>query len=237
MANVAWFSGGVSSAVAIKLAINEIDEIYYIHIDDQHGDTIRFIKDCEKWFRKKVVIMQSKYHNVNDTLLASQYVNGVHGAPCTKILKKRVRKTWERNNRDRDITYYWGMDSTEGKRADRIIDGMHKFNHVFPLIDKRIGKKEAHEILNASGIKRPKMYDLGYYNNNCIGCVKGGQGYWNKIREDFPEVFKLRSEMERIIGASCIKGIFLDELKEDQGRKQKPIVDDCGIFCQIQAIE
>lgn len=31
------------------------------------------------------------------------------------------------------------------------------------------------------------MYDLGYANNNCIGCVKGGIGYWNKIRIDFPE--------------------------------------------------
>ncbi len=37
------------------------------------------------------------------------------------------------------------------------------------------------------------MYDLGYPNNNCIGCVKGGMGYWNKIRKDFPEVFQKRA--------------------------------------------
>lgn len=56
------------------------------------------------------------------------------------------------------------------------------------------------------------MYDLGYPNNNCVGCVKGGMGYWNKIRVDFPEVFERRARQEREIGHSCIKGVFLDEL-------------------------
>ena len=32
------------------------------------------------------------------------------------------------------------------------------------------------------------MYDLGYPNNNCIGCIKGGMGYWNRIRKDFPDI-------------------------------------------------
>ena len=34
---------------------------------------------------------------------------------------------------------------------------------------------------------------MGYNNNNCIGCIKGGMGYWNKIRVDFPEVFEKRN--------------------------------------------
>ena len=180
--------------------------------------------------------MQSKYKDVNGVLLANRYVNGVYGAPCTKILKKRVRKEWEHENKDKDITYFWGMDSKETNRAERIEETMKEYKHRFPLIEKKIGKKEAHQIINASGIKRPKMYELGYYNNNCIGCVKGGKGYWNKIRIDFPEVFKLRSEMEREIGATCIKGVYLDELKEEDGRNQKPIVDDCGLFCQFMAL-
>ena len=41
------------------------------------------------------------------------------------------------------------------------------------------------------------MYDMGYPNNNCIGCVKGGMGYWNHIRKDFPEVFDSRAKLER----------------------------------------
>ena len=73
-------------------------------------------------------------------------------------------------------------------------------------------KEDTHAILNRLGIRRPAMYDLGYQNNNCIGCVKGGMGYWNKIRKDFPEVFERRAKLEREIEHSCIKGVFLDEL-------------------------
>jgi hypothetical protein len=76
------------------------------------------------------------------------------------------------------------------------------------------------------------MYDLGYHNNNCVGCVKGGKGYWNKIRIDFPEVFAARAKMERDIGRSCINGTFLDELDPEAGRKEGPIVPECGADCE-----
>lgn len=79
------------------------------------------------------------------------------------------------------------------------------------------------------------MYELGYPNNNCIGCVKGGAGYWNKIRVDFPDVFKQRSVDERMVGASCIKGTFLDQLDPNSGHRQKIIIDDCGILCEINS--
>ena len=75
------------------------------------------------------------------------------------------------------------------------------------------------------------MYDLGYPNNNCVGCVKGGMGYWNKIRKDFPDVFNNRARLEREIGATCIKNIYLDELDPNRGNGLKIIVPDCGMFC------
>ena len=75
---------------------------------------------------------------------------------------------------------------------------------------------------------------LGYKNNNCIGCVKGGMGYWNKIRVDFPDVFERRAVLERRIEGTCIKGVYLDELAEDRGHKQAPICEDCGIFCELE---
>ena len=78
------------------------------------------------------------------------------------------------------------------------------------------------------------MYTLGYGNNNCIGCVKGGMGYWNKIRVDFPDFFDKMAEAERQVGNSCLRGVFLDELDPEAGRKQKMIMPDCGNFCDIE---
>lgn len=104
------------------------------------------------------------------------------------------------------------------------------------LSNYEVGKDDAHGYCVKRGMKRPLMYDLGYGNNNCIGCVKGGMGYFNKIRRDFPDVFAARAAMERDIGASCINGVFLDELDPLRGRDCIEIVPECSIYCEIAAI-
>jgi 3'-phosphoadenosine 5'-phosphosulfate sulfotransferase (PAPS reductase)/FAD synthetase len=234
MKTVAWFSAGVSSAVATKLVIDGVDQVIYTHIDDQHEDTLRFVKDCEQWFGKEIEIIQSIYKNVEEACLASGgrgYINGPSGAACTKFLKKRVRKEWEATQTE-PLRYVWGMDYGEKDRCDRLFKTMPKQDHVFPLVERKMTKEDAHKVLTASGIKRPEMYELGYHNNNCVGCVKGGMGYWNRIRQDFPEVFEQRAKMERVIQATCIKGVYLDELDPERGRHAGPIVGDCGILCE-----
>lgn len=86
-------------------------------------------------------------------------------------------------------------------------------------------------MVEALGLKRPKMYDMGYPNNNCVGCVKGGMGYWNKIREDFPDIFERRARQEREIGHSCIRGVFLDELDPNAGNVNTEIFPQCSFAC------
>ena len=241
MKHIAWFSAGVSSAVATKLVLNEIDEIVYTHIEDQHPDTLRFLHDCEGWYGRGITMLQSPLGSVENACFAAGgrgYVNGPGGAPCTMRLKRRVRKEYERQQ-TQPLVYYWGMDASpkEIARASRLREDMPQFEHRFPLIEQGITKRSAHAMLLTAGIDRPKMYELGYGNNNCIGCVKGGMGYWNKIRQDFPEVFAARAAMERIIGGTCIKGVYLDELEPTRGRKELPIVADCDSFCDTMAGE
>ena len=89
-------------------------------------------------------------------------------------------------------------------------------------------------LLDKLGIDIPAMYRLGYHNNNCIGCVKGGMGYWNKIRVDFPDTFAEMAKLEREVGASCIRHVYLDELDPKRGRKEKPLVGDCGVLCGVE---
>lgn len=234
MRTISWFSAGAQSAVATKLEIENIDEIIYIHIADQHQDTTRFLEECQVWFDKKIQILHSPYLSVERACRAAGgqgYLNGPRGAACTNLLKRRVRKEWEASQTEQ-LTYVWGYTIEEITRAKKIKSALPEQYHSFPLINKFITKTRSHQILAANEIKRPAMYELGYPNNNCIGCVKGGIGYWNKIRVDFPEVFLSRAKLERQIGASCINGIYLDELAPARGRKQKIIVDECGIHCE-----
>lgn len=234
---VCWISAGVSSFVAGYLERDTIDEFIYIDIKDQHPDSMRFIKDCEVELGKEVEILQSEYGDVDTACRMGGFINrpGI-GAYCTKYLKKRVRKQWEYEHSDCNITYVWGFDSKEIKRAERTIETYPEFKHEFPLIEKRLSKEDCHWMLAKMGIKRPVMYDMGYPNNNCIGCVKGGMGYWNKIRVDFPEVFMKRTRLERELGCSCINGIYLDELNPERGRGNMEVIPECSIMCHTTDI-
>ena len=230
---ISWFSAGVSSAVATKLASSTYPDmkVMYIHIDDQHEDTIRFVKDCEKWIGIKIEILQSNLKSVNNACLQAAFINSPYGASCTRLLKKRVRKEWEYQNAG-PYTYIWGYDSNEYKRAQRLQESLSEDRHLFPLIANNISKVKAHGILQKAGLKRPVMYELGYPNNNCIGCVKGGMGYWNKIRKDFPDVFEIRCQLEEKIGGRVFREFNLRDLEEGRGRDLIPIVSECGILCE-----
>ena len=228
---VCWFSSGVSSFIAGYIERNTIDKFIYTHIDDQHPDTFRFTADCEKVLGAKIDVLQSPYKSVSNVIQQFRFINGPYGAKCTEILKKRVRKEFEFGKND--LTYVWGYDCTERDRAERLQESMPQQKHIFPLIDRGLTKEECHGMSLQLKIKRPMMYDLGYRNNNCIGCVKGGMGYWNKIRIDFPDVFSERARQEREIGHTCIRGIYLDELELGRGVFDDEVMEDCGIMCQI----
>lgn len=231
---VAWFSAGVSSFVACYLT-KDIDRIIYIDIDDQHPDSMRFVKDCEKALNRPIEIFKSKLGSVENACLQGGMIRHVNGfAWCTSLLKQRVRKEqFELLNKDKDITYVWGFDSVERERAERLDISMPDYTHEFPLISNNLTKQDCHAICSRLGIKRPYMYDLGYNNNNCIGCVKGGMGYWNKIRVDFPDVFRRRALLERKLNSRCLKECYLDELDPNRGRMADEIMQDCGIFCEL----
>lgn len=234
---VCWLSAGVSSFVAGYLKKDSIDLYIYIDIENQHPDSMRFIKDCEKILGKEILILKSPYRNKENVIRQFRYINGPSGAKCTEILKKRVRKEWEMEHREYQITYVWGFDMDERRRAERICEAMPEFKHEFPLIEKNLTKQDAHAITARLHVKRPVTYDMGFQNNNCIGCVKGGMWYWNQIRKYFPEVFQTMAELEREIGHSCINGVFLDELDPERGRKEDEISFDCGIFCHLFFLE
>jgi hypothetical protein len=208
------------------------DKIIYIHVSNQHPDTLRFLMDARVLLDRPIEVLQSEdYVSVDDVITHHRYINGVGGARCTLELKKRVRQKWEQQNWARH-TYIWGFDLTEQDRAKRTVESMPEFDHEFPLIDAGLTKADCHALCMDWGIKRPAMYDLGYPNNNCIGCVKGGMGYWNKIRDDFPAVFKRRAKQEREIGRSCINGTYLDELERGRGINN-PVVPDCSLACAM----
>ena len=229
---ISWFSCGVTSAVATKIILSKYDDvrIMYIETGQEHPDNKRFIQDCETWFSHNIEVFRNqKYSSVFDVIGKTHYINGVAGARCTLELKKKVRwgiedeiKVWQ--------AQVFGFDAGETKRAQRFTEQYPAAKPIFPLIDNGLSKSDCLAIISRAGIELPIMYKLGFHNNNCIGCVKGGRGYWALIREKFPKYYNKMARIEREIGHSCIRDCFLDELPKD-ARKLPPIVPSCSLFC------
>ena len=235
---ISWFSCGAASAVATKLAIVESKEpieIIYCHVKEEHDDNLRFMKDCEKWFGQPIKIIENEKYNgsIYEVFIKNKYIVGIAGAPCTKLLKKEMRKKFEKPG-DRQI---FGYTAEEQDRVDRFIDANNDVNLWSILIDKGLKKSDCLAMIERAGIELPAMYKLGYQNNNCIGCVKGGLGYWNKIKQDFPENFAKMANLEKIIGAKILKykgeRIWLSDLPDGVGDYPKEQAIECGIFCHM----
>lgn len=210
----------------------------FIETGGHHDDMPRFIKDCEAWFGCKVMVLQdTRFTDHIDLCEKLRVINFVTGAECSRTLKKRQRQKFEKTVDFTGQIFGFEYDKKEMNRAIRFKEQNPHTNPLFPLIDKKLNKAACMSILQKSGIKLPAMYKLGYSNNNCVGCVKGGMGYWNKIREDFPKTFERMAKAERKIGHTCVKGVYLDELEPERGRHKLPPMPECDLFCEIEAAD
>ena len=232
---VCWFSCGAASAVATKLAIFENANAYplviaYTEVIEEHEDNKRFLADCEKWLGQEILILgNDKYKRSIFETFKTSAMNIKGSAPCTQKLKKQVRQKFETLN-DRQV---FGYTAEEEQRMNRFIDANNDVDIWCPLIEKGLTKEDCLGMLENAKIKLPEMYQLGYHNNNCIGCVKGGMGYWNKIKVDFPEHFDRMAKLERFKNQSVLKDRFLDELKTSDGNYPSEPKIECSIFCQL----
>ena len=236
---VVWFSAGAASAVTAKLAIQDYQSkgaselvIAYIDPGSEHVDNKRFVADCEDWFGYPVKRLKSdRYTDTWDVWEKRRFLVGPQGALCTTELKKMVRYAFQWPN---DLQAF-GYTAEERHRATRFEEQNPGVALWTPLIEHGISKRECLAIVANSGIALPAMYQLGYQNNNCIGCPKGGMGYWNKIRVDFPEVFWRMAALERELNHSILKDktgpIWLDELDPKRGRFKNEPMGECSLIC------
>ena len=161
--------------------------IAYTEVAEEHPDNKRFLKECEKWFGQEIQILRNeKYEgSIFNVFMKQKYIVGIAGAPCTKFLKKEVRQKFEQLT-DRQV---FGYTAEEQHRLDRFIDANNDVNIWTPLIDKGLSKEDCLAMLKNANIELPEMYKLGYHNNNCIGCVKGGGGVLEQNQSRFPRTF------------------------------------------------
>lgn len=237
------FSCGATSAVATKLALAKYQhkcEVIALnaYVANEHEDNRRFAADCEQWFGLPLTVLRDEKYNATTTEVfkRERYMKGPRGAPCTKLLKRKLLMAIEQPG---DLIVL-GYDAAE---EDRLI-GFQERNPDrpvwAPLIEAGLTKEDCKAMIERAGIELPLMYRLGYDNANCIGCVKGGKGYWRAIREDFPEQFEELAAIEQSIGESAYlfhddktnKRFSLRDLGDGPVRRNERL-PSCSFFCEM----
>jgi len=243
---VVWYSCGASSAVAGKLAIKKYGDnvdLVYCDTGGEHESNMKFLKDCEKWYDKEIKILKNdNYIDHFDVIRKKKFITNRYGfAYCTHLLKMELRKDADYC----DSINIFGYTLEEKKRGEKLQEHNIDMKCEFPLIDGQVTKDDCLGIIWQQGIELPLMYELGYDHNNCIGCVKGGIGYWNKIKKDFPKHFKKMSDIEEELETTVLKyrsgeregeRMYLSELKDGMGNYTDEPIITCGIDCHLTMV-
>lgn len=260
---IAWWSGGVTSAVACKIAINlwGADNVQIIFMDtfNEDDDTYRFKEDCENWYGKNIeTASRPEYKNIKEVWYKYLSLNVAHGAICSSELKRDLRVKILK-----EIPYSYnifGYDIDEPKRAKAMAKNYPEANPVFPILLFGKTKKDCIKDITDAGIEIPRAYKLGLNNNNCLktGCVQGGIGYWQLMRTLIPENFygmaKVEHELTNLTGRPVTmlkdqgkkKGLVfllphpdypnIKDISMMKGRPPKPLAD-CNGFCGTNDFE
>lgn len=237
---LSWFSCGAPSAVATKLAISiygdRVVPVYCNTTVNEHLDNRRFFNDIQQWLGRPIRIISSTiYRSIEEVFDKKSYMSGPRGAPCTVELKKQPRFQFQQP----DDIHVFGYTSEEGRRIARFERNNPELQLAWVLRDHGITRDACLAIIRMAGIELPAMYRLGYKNNNCIGCVKASSPhYWNMIRRDAPDVFKLRARQSRELKCKLTRmktqtgwqRIYLDQLSPDAHEDIKEDLS-CGPEC------
>jgi hypothetical protein len=246
---ICWFSCGVASAVATKLAIEENAKkpeplpliVARCWVAEEDADNDRFSAECRKWFGVPILpLVNIDYEgSIYGVFKKRRFISGPKGAPCTMELKKAIR---ERFQRPGDI-HVFGYTVDEAHRWDQILDANNGIQTWNVLGERSLKHADCLAIVERAGIRLPDQYARGFEHNNCLACVKAtSPDYWKMVRFHHPAAFSRMAEACKpgvltTNGARLarVKGerIFLHELPEGDFDASNQGTVQCGIFCEL----
>lgn len=240
---VCHFSCGAASAVAAKLILARkgAGEVVVLNafVAEEHPDNRRFLADCERWFGHPVTVLRDEKYGASarEVWRKRRYIsNGLFGPLCSAIVKHALLDAFALP----DDIHILGYTSEERGRFERFQTKRPTMGVRAPLIERGLTKADCLGMVERAGIELPAMYRLGFNNANCIGCCRGGEGYWNHVRRTFPADFEETVQIQESIGENAYffrnrktgERFGLKDLDPSSGRHDET-VPDCSLFCAM----
>ena len=212
---ISWFSGGVASMVTCHLALEKYENVFLAFCDTkiEHPECYRLIDDFENKTGVKIHRFSSdRFSEPEEVWRKYKGLGFANGAPCSNVLKAEVRiKQIQDLDNDYSQLFGFDFDKKECRRAINMVKNHAEFNPKFPLIENEMTRDDLFSYCKKIGISPPIVYKT-FKNNNCIGadespkggCVQGGIGYWQLIKEKYPHKYDYMAEIEHEL--SSMKG-------------------------------
>jgi 3'-phosphoadenosine 5'-phosphosulfate sulfotransferase (PAPS reductase)/FAD synthetase len=244
------FSGGVASAVSALIAHEHSLDFNLIFADTliEDEDLYRFIGDVAGACGKDIIWLKDG-RTPWDVYIDKRWIGNSRTAHCSTELKTKQVKAWLDSNADPDDPLVLGMDWSELDRIERAQRNWGS-RPVVSLLNQYKVTRPQHDIYLAKyGIKKPRLYGLGYEHNNCGGfCCKAGAVQFERLYRTMPERYAYHEhEMERAMATigetarpflrktfnGTLGYITLKEFREEleSGTPELPMFSESGCGC------
>jgi 3'-phosphoadenosine 5'-phosphosulfate sulfotransferase (PAPS reductase)/FAD synthetase len=201
------FSGGIGSWAAAKRVVARFGQTDLTLL---FADTLIEDEDLYRFLREAADNVGAPLVRIADGRTPWQvyrderFLGNSRADPCSKLLKRVPASRWLRENCDpRETVVYVGIDWTEEHRflRTRELRAREGWSYKAPLCEPPyLIKRDMFAWLLREGIKRPRLYDLGFAHNNCGGfCCKAGQGHFSHLLRTLPDRYSEHEEAEEAL--------------------------------------
>lgn len=229
MKHIVMFSGGIGSWAAAKRVVGQFgsENVTLLFADTliEDEDLYRFIDEAAANVGAPLVKIADG-RTPWQVFRSERYIGNSRIDPCSKLLKRQPAARWLRSNCDpQDTIAYIGIDWTEEHRfiRTRELQAQKGWIYEAPLCKPPyLSREQMFEWLDQEGVRRPRLYDLGFSHNNCGGfCCKAGQGHFAHLLQYLPERYEEHELEEESLRDYLGKDVAM--MVDRRGGKRSPL--------------
>ncbi|HCP04640.1 MAG TPA: hypothetical protein DIT61_14205 [Pseudomonas sp.] len=198
------FSGGIGSAISALVAHEKGIDFNLIFADTliEDEDLYRFADEIAEAVGKPIIRVVDG-RTPWDVYIDSRWIGNTRTAHCSTELKTKPVMAWLEENANPDDPLVLGMGWSEMDRIERAQRNWAPRPVVSLLNEYGIEPPEYDLILNRYGIRKPRLYKMGFSHNNCGGfCCKAGLVQFERLYRLMPARFEYHEhEMQRAMKA------------------------------------
>jgi len=256
MKHIVFFSSGKASFVTALLVAKRygLENLFLVFADTgiEDQDNYRFLIESVDYIGAKFAWIRDG-RTPWDIFFEKKFINH-RVSDCSIELKIKPCEKWikECEFDPTDTILYFGIGLEEVDRMNAIARNWYPYKVDTPLTwGDGQDNRTINKMVEATEIKQPRLYDLGFAHANCGGfCPKAGKKHYKNLLEKLPDVYAYHEDLEQKFRSipgrenvgilrTTIKGIlyptslkqFRESLQQNSTENlDQEILGGCGCF-------